>query len=518
MKRDAVAIGLVVILVAAAHGTVLTQWWLWDDPQLLYGVMHSRAIDHLLSSEAWRHQTTASFTPLLMLANELDLALFGLNPRGFYAHHLLVFAAAILAVYAYLRTFTNVLIAATAAGALVLSQPAFTVATLIMDRHYALGLLLAALAMIAFRRDRPLLGVALYFGACLAKEVYVPLPLLVVVQDVVTGHERRAVIRDGALCGGAAVGYLIWRIAILGSFGGYGSASGSLIDVVSVGWTVIAGSRGVAALAVLMLVVALLVAAFRRDRRRVALISAAAIVFVLLPIARLTPLDSRYLFAAVAVLVALAALAVQTRVERVVFGVLCVGIAIGGVLHGQRFRRDMASWQRDGLYVWNAPASIDPLFTNANGWYIEGVQWLRRTVKGDEPPRVIASIPGFVIARVPPPPELRKQYDVVRAHAAGDMPLSVELTLRGSVLSWSLGPAGTDDAFFFVTPNYELIWTRTPSGWVRLPADIRVPTATLDANRRIRVMRRSGDRWTVSTEVPLPREGTTIRWSRPTTN
>ncbi len=514
MKRDAVAIGLLVILVAVAHGTVLTQWWLWDDPQLLYGVMHSRAIDHLISAEAWRHQTTASFTPMLMLANELDLALFGLNPRGFYAHHLLVFAAAILAVYGYLRTFTNELMAAAGAGALALSQPAFTVATLIMDRHYALGLLLAALAMIAFRRDRALVGVALYFIACLAKEVYVPLPLLVVVQDVVTERDRRAVIRDGALCGVAAIAYLIWRIAILGSFGGYGSATGSPIDVVITGWTVIAGSSGRAALGVLTLAVALFVAALIRERWRAVLIVFAAIVFVLLPIARLTPLDSRYLFAGVAVLVVLTAIGARTRIEQLVFGALCIGLAVGGVLHGQTFRANLASWQRAGLFVWNAPPSVDPLFTNANGWYIEGVQWLRRTVKREEPPRVIASIPGFVIGRIPPPPELRQEYDVVRAHAVADMPLSVELTLRDSVLSWSLGPAGKDDAFFFVTPNYELIWTRTPSGWVRLPADVRVPTATLDANRRIRVMRRSGDRWTVSTELPFPKEGATIRWRR----
>lgn len=515
MKRDAVTIALLLVVIGVAHGSVLTQWWLWDDPQLLYGVMQNRAVDHLLSPAAWRHQTTASFTPMLMLANELDLALFGLTPRGFYAHHLLVFAAAMVAAYAFMRQFVNATAAGLAACALALSQPAFTVATLIMDRHYAMGLLFAALAMIAFRRDRPYIATALYLLACLSKEVYVPLPLLVFVQDVVTARPRRELIRNVVLCGVTATAYLIWRIAILGSFGGYGSARGSLLELVTSGWTIVAGADGVAALAALALALGLLACAARRTGWRTALVVAASLIAVLVPIAGLTPLDSRYLFVAAAVVLVLSAIAVRTRRELLLLAALCVVITIGGVVHGLRFRRDLSVWQRDGLYVWSTPASAPPLFTSANGWYIEGIQWLRRTVKGDEPPRVIASIPGFVIARLPPPPALRREYDIVRANALGDMPLSVELTMRDSVLRWSLGPAAKGDAFFFVTPNYELIWTRTPVGWIRLPADVRVPTATLDANRKMRVMRRSGDRWTVSTELPLPAEGQTLRWRRP---
>ena len=515
MQRGALAIALLLLLVTIAHGAVVTQWWLWDDPQLLYGVMRADAIDHLVTREAWRHQTTASFTPMLMLANELDLALFGLNPRGFYIHHLLVFAGAIVAVYAYARRLIdNELFAAIAAGALALSQPAFTVATLIMDRHYASGLLLAALAMICFHGNRPVLGTALYFLACLAKEVYVPLPLLIVVQDIVRDRARREVVRDAVLSGVAASVYLIWRMAILGSFGGYGSAKGSVSGVLVEGWTIVAGSNATAAVAALIFSVILFVGALKRKGWRAALIVAASAVVVLVPIAQLTPLDSRYLFVAVTVVVVLSALAARTRVEQLLFGALCVAIAVGGTMHGLRFRKDLSSWQRDGLYVWTAPSGANPLFTGANGWYIEGIQWLRRTVKKDQPPPVISSIPGFVIAGVPPPPRLRRDYEVIRAHAVGDMPLTVELTLRGSVLHWSFGPAEKGDAFFFVTPNYELIWTRTPVGWVRLPADVRVPTATSDANRRVRVMRRSGNHWTVSTEVPLPKEGTTIRWQR----
>jgi hypothetical protein len=69
----------------------------------------------------------------------------------------------------------------------------------------------------------------------------------------------------------------------------------------------------------------------------------------------------------------------------------------------------------DGDVVLGQGARV--LFTGANGWHIEGIQWLRRTVKGEEPPR-----------------------DIVRAQAAGDMPLTVEFSRRGSRFSWKLGP------------------------------------------------------------------------------
>ena len=518
MKRDWIAIACLIALVAAAHGAILFQWWLWDDPQLLHGAMRFGAVDHFVSPEAWRQQSAANFVPMLLLATEIDLALFGAEPRGFYLHHLAILSAAILALYAYLRTFTTKWVAATAAAAFALSQPAFTVATLLMDRHYAAGLLVAVVAMHLFRRNHPFAGASVYFIACLEKEVYVSMPLLAVAQALATRRGWRVALRDGALCAVAALAYVVWRIYMLGSFGGYGGDESSLRKVVVEGWKAITGTRGFGAILVLVLALALASLAARRAPWQTALVIASAVIVILVPIAGLVSLDSRFFFMAAAVTVALAGIATQTRIEKMLFAALCLGVATGGVFHGVRLRRDLAAWQSDGLYVWNAPAGANPLFTSANGWYIEGIQWLRRTVKNDEPPRVIASVPGFVIARLQPPPALRREYEIVRAHAVPDMPLSVELTLRDSALHWSLGPVSKNDSFFFLTPNYELIWTRAAKGWVRLPADVRVPTASGERDRRIRVLRHSGDRWTVSTELPLPAEGTTVRWNRAAAN
>jgi hypothetical protein len=236
-------------------------------------------------------------------------------------------------------------------------------------------------------------------------------------------------LRDGALCGVAASLYVAWRIFMLGSFGGYGGDQASLSRIVMQGWMVVTGTQGIAALGALVLAVVLAILVARRAPWQTALVIVSAAIVILVPIAGLVSLDSRFYFMAAATIVALSALAARGRIETLLFAAFCIAVMIGGIAHGLRLRRDLSSWQRDGLYVWNAPAGANPLFTSANGWYVEGIQWLRRTVKKDEPPRVISSIPGFVIARIPPPPPLRREYDVVRAHAVADMPLSVELTL-----------------------------------------------------------------------------------------
>jgi len=455
MKRDWVVMFLLIALVAVAHGAVLFQWWLWDDPQLIHGAMRFGVLDHFVSPDAWQQQSAANFVPMLMLATEIDLALFGVDPRGFYLHHLSVLTAAILTLYGYLRTFTTPVIAGAAAATFALSQPVFTVATLLMDRHYAAGLLVSIAAMYLFRRNHPISGAAVYFVACLEKEVYVSLPLLVVVQalfpwsggrfgrrgsraesapEAGAAPRWRIAARDGALCGVAASAYVAWRMFMLGSFGGYGGDDASLTTVVTQAWMAAPGTRGVAALGVLAFAIALAILVGRRAPWRTALVIVSAAIVILVPIAGLVSLDSRFFFMAAATMIALAAIAVQTRIEKLLLAAFCVAIAMGGVAHGLRLRRDLSAWQRDGLYVWNAPAGANPLFTSANGWYIEGIQWLRRTVKKDESPQVISSIPGFVIAHLPPPPGLRRAYDLVRAHAVPNMPLSVELTLRDSVL------------------------------------------------------------------------------------
>lgn len=516
MRRDVGAAAALIVVIAIAHGAVLGQWWLWDDPQLLYGAMHAGATDHFLSPEIAQRQS-ATFTPMLLLATEIDLSLFGLNPRWFYLHHLLVFAAAILAIYAYCRTFAGVMVASIAAATIALSRPAFTVAALLMDRHYAEGLLFAIAALVLFRRDRAIAATLLYLVACLEKEIFVPLPLLVPAQDWVTRSGR--LVRNAILCTAAAAIYLAWRFAILGSFGGLGSAAGSAWEMASAGWSIVAGTTATA-----VFVVALLVLALRRSPRMTAALVVASMIVVALPIARLVVHDSRYFFVAAVVIVVLSAMAVPhlRSIEMALFGALAVSIVIGGLVHRSQLRPQLALMQRDGLYLWNEPATAKPLFSGAEGWYLEGLRHLRAVVKKDQAPEAIASLPGLVIRGLEPldtavatprdPRPVIRAYEIVRAGFDPSLPLHVRLTRRDNVLSWSFAPAAPGDAFFFVTPVQELGWTRTAEGWIRLPCEFHPPTAFAERPRVVRVMRRSGEKWTVSPQITLPQEGGTVAW------
>lgn len=528
MKRDVLAVIALVALVLLAHGGVLAQWWLWDDPQLLYGAMRFSTADHFTNPGAWQQQSAANFVPMLMLAMEIDLGIFGVEPRGFYVHHLLIFAAAMLALYAYCRTFATPLVAGIAVAAVTLAQPAFTVASLLMDRHYAEGLLMSGVALVLFRgaRDRPWRAVAaaaFYLLACLEKEVFVPLPLLVVVQDWFTRVGLRVWLRNAMLCGAATVAYVAWRIFMLGSFGGFGSASGSLASLSSAGLNIVAGVQGKVAA---MFAIALFLCALRSDPGRRIVVVLAAAIFVILPIAGLAVPDSRYFFVAVVVIVVLAAAVVPRprSIEFALFAALAVSIAMGGLVHRVVLRRELALMQRDGLYLWQMPAGGRPLFTGAQGWYVEGVQWLRGAVRGERAPDAIASYPGLVLRGLTPhdvafatPQNANSVLSVdriVRANFDPSMPLTVRMTRRGRVLSWSHGPAQPGDAFFFVTPVQELVWTRTAAGWVRLPSEVYPPTAASAPARSVRVMRRSGEKWTASPVLTLPADGATVTWQR----
>ena len=523
MKRDLVMVVLLALLVIVAHGAVVGQWWLWDDPQLLYGVMQTPVLEHFVNPHAWQQESTANFVPMLMLGYEVDFRLFGVNPRGFYLHDLFVFIAAIAGVYAFARMYAEIEVAWIAAATIALSQPAFTVASLLMDRHYAEGLLMSIIALVLFRKSGErsllaLLATIFYFVACIEKEVFVPLPLLVIAQDWVTRNIRHW-LRHAILCGGAALLYVVWRIAMLGSFGGYGGSSSAGTHLPGEALGFLGGFPGG-----IIFAIALLAIAIRRNAWRALPLVIAALIFAVLPIASLTVLDSRYLFVASVVMVLLCAAAVPRirSIEGALFGALAILIVTGGVLHATRLRQNLDRIQRDGLYLWNAPATSRPLFTAANGWYVEGIRWLRHTVKGDDAPAAIASYPGLVMRKLSPqnvaftspqnPADVMRRYAEVRKHLDRAMPLSVELKREDSILRWNLGPAKPGDAFFLVTPFEELVWTRSASGWVRLPADIQVPTASSETVRMIRVMRRSGDSWTFSAPLQFPNVGETVTW------
>jgi hypothetical protein len=183
---DAGAIAVLSVLPFVLYRGVLGLWWSNDDFYQLRFVTQYRAWEYALRPEVWHLLPNGMFTPLLFVSLELDRALFGIDPRAFYLHHLLVVDLAFLVLYALLRQWLPAGWAGFGTGLALVGTPVALSLQLLMTRHYLEGLLPAALSVLLFARwfagdARPRSGrlwasAALYLLAALAKEIFVPLP------------------------------------------------------------------------------------------------------------------------------------------------------------------------------------------------------------------------------------------------------------------------------------------------------------------------------------------------------
>jgi hypothetical protein len=280
---------LALLLYAPAAGF----WWVHDDFFQLTYVADHRPLDYSLDPAVWQRLPTRMLTPLLMLSLDADLALFGPRPRPFYLHQLAALALAAAALFALLRLWLSRLWAAAGAVLFLLGPPVTALASLLMVRHYVEGLLLAILAAAAFvvalrRRSRgwAVGSAALGFAAMIAKEVFVPLVLLLPLVPAGTVRQRW---RFAAPHGAALALYAAYRFHLLGTLGGgYGWAvpAGDLPGLVARLPLRLAGelSGGTAAGVVAVGGAALAAVALAARSRRAALMLGAALAAALAPL------------------------------------------------------------------------------------------------------------------------------------------------------------------------------------------------------------------------------------------
>jgi hypothetical protein len=288
--KKAVPAILLALAVFLLYRKVTRLWWTYDDA---YNV--KVAITH-----AWTEPFTERilwpqklFTPLLSATHEILLALFGLDVPKWYAVHLALLVAAALAVLAALRLYVPRPAALASAFLFAAGVPIASVATQIMVIHYLESIVLGALAVVLYvegvRRHRHWMSITsalLYFGAMLAKEVAVPLPILLLLLPERTFEKRAQHAIGHSLALG---GYLLWRLLVLGTiFGGYGwaIAPGELpMLILTLPWKVLTACAG-AALVVGLLLLGLVGAgaAGAFANRRAIAISLVTLVLVLGPI------------------------------------------------------------------------------------------------------------------------------------------------------------------------------------------------------------------------------------------
>jgi hypothetical protein len=285
---------LLILVNLVLYRKVLRLWWTYDDANILHTVASAGFGEPFVNGDFWPQQL---FTPLLMTAFQAQLVAFGADARLWYIAQLTITCLATLAVYAACRMYLKPLPAFSAAMLFAAGAPLCSVVTQLSTVHYLLAVILAALATMAFtaaarRRSLLLAGCSalLYLGAMLAKEVALPLPLVLLVLPA--GESRvRARLTIGHWV--ALAGYVIWRRAVIGAFFG---AYGWVIKpadwprlLAFLPWRVIRAAAGTnpwlgIPLVLGMIGLVVLAVAVRSQRRDSILLLAAAVVLAMAPL------------------------------------------------------------------------------------------------------------------------------------------------------------------------------------------------------------------------------------------
>ncbi len=527
----------------AIHAPALDGWWRNDDPQVLVQAARYTPEQILFSPHAWRTLSASNFTPLVTLSFQGDLHLAGLHPTAFYLHQIAALGVAAFLLFLLVARFTNWLYGTYAALIFLLTPITAVAARSLMLRHYVEGLALAVAATLCWMRggNRPGAagwfwsgtGALLYLGAALAKEVYAPLPLLMLAGAFVAGERIRSIALRTVPLAIAAGADLLWRNAMLGSFGGYGAAP-TRESLLALPWRVWSGGFGTGSVSWAIVVVTLAGAAIfvmmmEREPRRTLLVAVTMAAFAFVPlIAVATDLDPRHSFALTAGAVALLAIGAgrssHAKSAIALLTVIAVATGVAGVRQGVEYQRWAKPMEAEGKYVWNVTSSSPALLATASvgtPWYLEGLEWLRSFSHRGGAPRFIGSLTPVALGEmslqslvrfnpennriepvsdslVPLVREDRSRYD--RAAA-----LEVTIGRKGTVLHWSLAPRTA--RFTFVSyPGY-FEFPITPDGrW-------RVPEPTERQHFRIRGDLPGGS-WTISPPLTVPGDGQTVRWSR----
>lgn len=228
-KREFLALVAPLTAFWILNYRALSSWWLGDDPCHL-----TQILDHGLWA-AYFKPIGYFLTPSLLLSLGVDLRLFGFDPAPFYWHQLVAFSLLIVVIYGFLRCYLSISQSAWTTTLFVAAAPAYAVAQQLMNRHYMEGLIAALGSLWFYGRSvenrnlsQAILGAFLYAVAATAKEVFVP--IVVLLPFVVSGDVRLRRRYALPFLGVASL-YTLWRFAMFGlgrSLSAYGALSGAV--------------------------------------------------------------------------------------------------------------------------------------------------------------------------------------------------------------------------------------------------------------------------------------------------
>lgn len=218
-----------VALAFLLHHKALEGYWRFDDGDHLRFASSYSPWQYFFDPTVLTKQTYAHITPWNPFFYDIGLSLFGFSPTSLYWMQLCVISASAVAIVALLKNWISLFSAWIAAVFFLLGVPTQHAAHSIMLGHYTTGLLWSLLCMIFFQKalngkfSHLFLALAAfaYANAALCKELYVPLPLILIFWPGLKGWRDRIYWLWPFIALGSL--YMFWRKFVLGNMvGGYG--------------------------------------------------------------------------------------------------------------------------------------------------------------------------------------------------------------------------------------------------------------------------------------------------------
>jgi hypothetical protein len=245
MSSDAIALVALLLSVLFLFYSLPSGYWRADDPAILWHAMNSKGLSAFYSPSDWQKLSPNNLTPWIILSFKIDLWLAGLSPKIFYIHSIFSLASVVVAAYILQRQWISPIWVLLSTGLFLMGGSTASVTELLMTRHYLEGLLFALLSIVAFtkaiRQQKmfwAIAGAFAYALAATAKEIYVPLILVILTLPPFEGLKKRLRLAIPYLV--VALLYILWRRYMLGAMiGGYSDAD-SLFS-----WQSVAGMASV---------------------------------------------------------------------------------------------------------------------------------------------------------------------------------------------------------------------------------------------------------------------------------
>jgi hypothetical protein len=220
------AVLFLAVFTYVLYHDALDAFWRFDDGAHLSIVTKFTPVQYFFIPEVTRVQSGPNVTPWNAFTYSVNLALFGFNPKGFYAHELFSVCLAGICTFFLLRLWVKPLAAFLGAALFLGGPPTMHIANELMTGHYLEGLIFAICGLYFFmravQRNRyvfALLGGLFYLITVTTKEVYVPLVVLLLFLPEGSLKKRLKFSVPYLI---VILAYIPWRYLVQGQFiGGY---------------------------------------------------------------------------------------------------------------------------------------------------------------------------------------------------------------------------------------------------------------------------------------------------------